>query len=123
MLRRSLPAVWAALLAVLLQMPLGPAAMAVPHATPFGAGYGHICGAPGDDAAPAHHAPGRHGMDCLQCPFCAALASHVIVLPGGIASPAPRRPSANTDAPFVATATWLPPVVAAFDARGPPRLV
>ncbi len=123
-LRRSLPAVWAALIAVLLQLSLGQMAMAA-HAARPGAqalAFTHICGEADGAAYPGHPAPHHGGMDCLQCPLCAALAVHAVVLPVAASVPAaPLAPAAAYSQPAQTASPNAPPT-ASFDPRGPPSL-
>ncbi len=120
-LRRSLPAVWAALLAVLLQLSLGPAAMAASSAmaAPMGTGMAHLCGqAPDAPSQPAHHG----GMDCSHCPLCAAMGVHAALLP-----PVPPRlvaPDRLRDRVLfrVFAAVFHRAAPTPFEPRGPPVL-
>lgn len=118
-IRRSLPAVWAALLAVLLQLSLGPAAMAA-SAAPTLVGMAHVCGQASDaPSQPAHHG----GMDCSHCPLCSAMGIHAALIP-----PTPPRlfmPTRLRDSVLfrVFAAVFHREAPAPFKPRGPPVLV
>jgi hypothetical protein len=118
-LRRSLPAVWAALLAVLLQLSLGPAAMAA-SAAPMAVGMAHVCGqAPDAPSHPAHHG----GMDCSHCPLCTTMGVHAALMPP--APPVLVAPTRLRDGVLfqVFAAVFHRAAPAAFEPRGPPVLV
>jgi hypothetical protein len=74
------------------------------------------------DPVGGQSAPHHHGIDCLLCPFCAAIGTAAVLRSDDPTLPIPRAGPIEVALTVARSIAWLQPLPLAAQPRGPPIL-